>query len=114
MDAYSGIPLHDGRGREGHVASPRHLITALLGLAFFLAACSGFGADVFLLGGTFPPPVAFPLLDFLLDWAFPLPGAFPLLAVAWTLEPCLDFGAFPEDTRGGPPKQMVHRPTEGN
>ena len=78
---------------------------ALLGLAFFLAACSGFRTGFFLLEGAFLPRGAFPILDFPLEGAFPSPGAFPILdfplAGAFPLPgafPILDFppaGAFP-------------------
>ena len=78
---------------------------ALLGLAFFLAACSRFRTGFFLLEGAFLPRGAFPILDFPLEGAFPSPGAFPILDFPLAgaspspgAFPILDFppeGAFP-------------------
>ena len=122
-------PSSKRSSQEGHDAPRVAYFPALLGLAFFLASCSRFRPGFFLLGGAFlprgafptldfplegafPSPGAFPILDFPLAGAFPFAGAFPLLAFAWTCEPCLDFGDFPEVARGVSPKQMVQRPTE--
>ena len=124
MNAYGGIRLRSGQVRRATTLRRVAYFPALLGLAFFLAACSRFRTGFFLLEGAFLPRGAFPILDFplegafpILDFppagAFPLPGAFPLLAFAWTCGPCLDFGDFPEVARGVLPKQMVQRPTEG-
>ena len=130
MNAYGGIRLRSGQVRRATTLRRVAYFPALLGLAFFLAACSRFRTGFFLLEGAFlprgafpildfplegafPSPGAFPILDFPLAGAFPFAGAFPLLAFAWTCEPCLDFGDFPEDARGVLPKQMVQRPTEG-
>ena len=81
-----------------------------------MGVCTG----SFLLEGVFPPLGVFPELDFPLEGVFPitgdfpildavpagvfpLPGAFSLLALAWTCDPFLDFGVFPEVGRGVSP-----------
>ena len=79
MNAYGGIRLRSGQVRRATTLRRVAYFPALLGLAFFLAACSRFRTGFFLLEGAFLPRGAFPILDFPLEGAFPSPGTFPIL-----------------------------------